>query len=454
MNKHIVNINGHTFVFFLKGRRLDVFMYNKGIPQKIDFRDFKYQNKIKENLHRGILQMFKSEILADIRNKKINSFDEVKNELKRRLDSIDNKEIKDIIKESSSTDEYREVLKYLDEAIKKQAENLDVKKEMIEASLDIDLRELFERNGISEYEISPSKHSTLIVYKGKNGIPHTIINNNPNMTVYDVIVKNLQFDYIHSDKELDSAISDVMEREGKLSFTQNKTVNVNNVESYMDEIINYIKKTRTDISKIYGVKPADDTIDGALLLETDKGLEPIIVTKNNYGKLSVDFPNKKAVDSKDIVTTEIKKDNTKNVTEERLNVISNDNQIRVIFKKLDNNGSIFEDEKNSLKTFITETFNKISGDDVLTEIENDFLVMLLETNLRDKIVYQIPEARDICDELINSYTENDNLEKTDDKVKKLEKQDEKNAFIELTVVTFISGLVTGLFVYAFFKMFI
>ena len=65
MNRHIININGKTFVFYLKGRRLDVFMYKNG-PQKVDFTTFKNKNEAKKFLSLGIIEMFKREILENI----------------------------------------------------------------------------------------------------------------------------------------------------------------------------------------------------------------------------------------------------------------------------------------------------------------------------------------------------------------------------------------------------
>ena len=85
------------------------------------------------------------------------------------------------------------------------------------------------------------------------------------------------------------------------------------------------------------------------------------------------------------------------------------------------------------------------------EPSEEKLVIQLSSDLYDKIIYQTPSLKDILDEIIKSYTPKTNV-KENDKVKKIEPPKDKNAFIELTLVTFISGLISGLFVYAFFKM--
>lgn len=447
MNKHIININGKTFVFYLKGRRLDVFMYKNG-PQKVDFTTFKNKNEAKKFFVKGILEMFKKEILDNIKNKKYTSIEQLKKDLDSKIDLIDNDEIKKL--KIKSNIEYENILKELSTVLQKQLDNVDEKKQIIEKNMDIDLKELFERNGITEYEIKPSKNSTLIVYKGKDGTPHTIINNNPNISIYDIIVKNLQFDYNTKENEIDNSIQEIIDREAKFTFTKNETIDEANIENYMDEIVKYIKNTRTDINKIYGIKPANNKIDGALILESNKGFEPIIVTRKENGQLNVDFPNKKEVD-KTVPIAKTKENAEKDIVEEELNKVSNEANINEITEKINQNDSLTIEEEKCLTTFLKDIYNKMNSDLKLSENENNLIKNINETDLYDKIIYQIPNLKEILDEIIKTYNPIENVKK-DDKIKKIKPPKDKNAFIELTIVTFISGLISGLFVYTFFKM--
>ena len=194
MNRHIININGKTFVFYLKGRRLDVFMYKNG-PQKVDFTAFKNKNEAKEFLSLGIIEMFKREILENIKNNKYTSIESMEKDFKEKFNTVENRDIKRYLENIKDNKKYIETLNFLKTELQKNVDNVDEKKDMIEKTAYLDLKELFEKNGIFEYEINPSKSYTLIVYKDKDGIPHTVINNNPNMPIYDIIVKSLQFDY-------------------------------------------------------------------------------------------------------------------------------------------------------------------------------------------------------------------------------------------------------------------
>lgn len=451
MNRHIININGKTFVFYLKGRRLDVFMYKNG-PQKVDFTTFKNKNEAKKFLSLGIIEMFKREILENIKNNKYTSIEIMEKDFKEKFNTVENRDIKRYLENIKDNKKYIETLNFLKTELQKNIDNVDEKKDMIEKNTDLDLKELFEKNGIFEYEINPSKSYTLIVYKDKNGIPHTVINNNPNIPIYDIIVKSLQFDYANKEniqREIDTQIKDTMEREAKFTYTKNETVDSDKMDDTLNEIKSYVLNTRSDITKVYGIKPSDNKIDGALILETDKGFEPIVVSRENNGSLKVEFPNKKEVSKKDTSTT-TKEDTEKENVEDELNKISNEIEIECITSKLNENETITDKERQNLENSIKNIYQKLSSDEHL-EPSEEKLVIQLSSDLYDKIIYQIPSLKDILDEIIKSYTPKTNV-KENDKVKKIEPPKDKNAFIELTLVTFISGLISGLFVYAFFKM--
>ncbi|MBR2840343.1 MAG: hypothetical protein IKF01_00565 [Bacilli bacterium] len=451
MNRHIININGKTFVFYLKGRRLDVFMYKNG-PQKVDFTTFKNKNEAKKFLSLGIIEMFKREILENIKNNKYTSIESMEKDFKEKFNTVENRDIKRYLENIKDNKKYIETLNFLKTELQKNIDNVDEKKDMIEKNTDLDLKELFEKNGIFEYEINPSKSYTLIVYKDKNGIPHTVINNNPNIPIYDIIVKSLQFDYANKEniqREIDTQIKDTMEREAKFTYTKNETVDSDKMDDTLNEIKSYVLNTRSDITKVYGIKPSDNKIDGALILETDKGFEPIVVSRENNGSLKVEFPNKKEVSKKDTSTT-TKEDTEKENVEDELNKISNEIEIECITSKLNENETITDKERQNLENSIKNIYQKLSSDEHL-EPSEEKLVIQLSSDLYDKIIYQTPSLKDILDEIIKSYTPKTNV-KENDKVKKIEPPKDKNAFIELTLVTFISGLISGLFVYAFFKM--
>ena len=218
-------------------------------------------------------------------------------------------------------------------------------------------------------------------------------------------------------------------------YQENQTVDVNNLDDYKKQIADYLKKEYS-YTNIKGIEPEDSTvIDGGWIVEQADGTKKLIfATRNENGTLSITFGEEKQVNSPKTPETEkITIDNdTKNIEEE-----------------------IDEETK---KQQLVELHQKyIINDETLSEED----IKLIETYNNEEEFYKLPEeSREICQEILNAY--NGLIE---------EKQNEKNpsngrqyrinppkgnnsGMAYVGIVTFLSGVITGIFVYLFYRMFI
>lgn len=427
MNKHIIQINGKTYIFYLKNSVLTLFEYVNGTLEIVDIKNDKVAIS-------GLLEIIKQEIEQKISKNEYKSLEEIKKDIDDKIGGINFMEAQNIMQSLNfeNSKEYDEALKYLYNRFEDQNKEIELKKEIIEENIDINLKELFEKHGISEYEVGTNK--SVITYM-KNGMPHTLSYSNLDSNIYDVIIQSIEFDKMHSEEEIDAEIERVLETEKQFKFTENETVQTNELEDPMDEIKDYIRK-EYNIQQIYGIKSGDTNVmDGALLIDIGNGWEPIFVTKEN-GVLKVTFGNEKEIneDGKvelnqaEIGNKELKKD---------VNAFTKEEQLKEIYLKLQNGEQLTDEDKEIISFYRKDEYN----------------------------FYQLSkEGQEICKEI---FTITDDLEKEnnpelnkDGNVKKLGEwpkptpKPEENAFAYIGLVTFLSGLITGIFVYAFFKLFI
>lgn len=438
--KHITNVNGQTYVFFLKDGVFNVLAYKNGTPMKVNFEFVpkEEKNQVLNRAVENIIRLVADDIAKEIDRGKYNSFEEIEKDLQKKTASINVGELQNILKiiEIDSAETYAESLKYLKERFEIQNGAFEQKKEKVENSLDVDLQRIFSENGIKEYEVNSS--NSVITYV-VNGIPHTINNTNPSLSIYEVIVSQLEFDKITSKEELDKEIQATIINEAEHSYTQNRTAyNSNNLDPEIQNLIDYVKDNY-GITNVYGVEIVENNALGGMVmmdLGEKQGWVPIFIEIDpRTGKREVRLGLEKQIDGKDNVSVTRNQYSSEDLEKnEELNSFNLDKMFETIYLKL-----LHSEE--------------------LTQNEEEFLLPYK----KDEVFDTLPEdKKEICLaslELYDAGYQLKNPQPTKDKPKVLQKAKPKEkldqaAFVQVTLVTFLSGLVTGLFVFLFFKLFV
>lgn len=434
MTKHYVEINGKIYIFVFKENQLLLFEIINGKPQKVNTNELKDKNEMIQNSLTGMLKIIEEDINKKIETGKYNSLNEVTKDIKDRVGCINITQLNMLVREINfeTNEEYKTMLKHLSDKFIEM--DLERKKQVVEQQIDVDLRTLFAENGIKEYEISPSK--SVITYE-KDGIIHTLNNTDPNSTIYDVVLKSINLDKMNSREELDNEISRIMDLESQHKYQKNRTVSFNELEDYKQNIAEFLQK-EYGYTNIKGIEPEDSNIiDGGWIAELNDGNKiPIFAIRNENGLISVTLGREKQIDSIDEPSTQAKQiDKDSKTIEKEINSQTREEQLTEIYKKLFNEEELTEEEKEIIEIYRNneEEFNKLSK-----------------------------EAREMCKEIIEIYDKMQ-MEKyperyaTNEKVLKLgemPKPTDESGTIYIGVVTFLSGLITGIFVFMFFKMFL
>ncbi len=434
MTKHYVEINGKTYIFVFKENQLLLFEIINGKPQKVNTNELKDKNEMIQNSLTGMLKIIEEDINKKIETGKYNSLNEVTKDIKDRVGCINITQLNMLVREINfeTNEEYKTMLKHLSDKFIEM--DLERKKQVVEQQIDVDLRTLFAENGIKEYEISPSK--SVITYE-KDGIIHTLNNTDPNSTIYDVVLRSINLDKMNSREELDNEISRIMDLESQHKYQKNRTVSFNELEDYKQNIAEFLQK-EYGYTNIKGIEPEDSNIiDGGWIAELNDGNKiPIFAIRNENGLISVTLGREKQIDSIDEPSTQAKQiDKDSKTIEKEINSQTREEQLTEIYKKLFNEEELTEEEKEIIEIYRNneEEFNKLSK-----------------------------EAREMCKEIIEIYDKMQ-MEKyperyaTNEKVLKLgemPKPTDESGTIYIGVVTFLSGLITGIFVFMFFKMFL
>ena len=434
MTKHYVEINGKTYIFVFKENQLLLFEIINGKPQKVNTNELKDKNEMIQNSLTGMLKIIEEDINKKIETGKYNSLNEVTKDIKDRVGCINITQLNMLVREINfeTNEEYKTMLKHLSDKFIEM--DLERKKQVVEQQIDVDLRTLFAENGIKEYEISPSK--SVITYE-KDGIIHTLNNTDPNSTIYDVVLRSINLDKMNSREELDNEISRIMDLESQHKYQKNRTVSFNELEDYKQNIAEFLQK-EYGYTNIKGIEPEDSNIiDGGWIAELNDGNKiPIFAIRNENGLISVTLGREKQIDSIDEPSTQAKQiDKDSKTIEKEIDSQTREEQLTEIYKKLFNEEELTEEEKEIIEIYRNneEEFNKLSK-----------------------------EAREMCKEIIEIYDKMQ-MEKyperyaTNEKVLKLgemPKPTDESGTIYIGVVTFLSGLITGIFVFMFFKMFL
>lgn len=434
MKNHYIEVDGKRFILTLRNSELFLFENKNGKVEKINQNDIKDKRELINNSLRELLLIIEEDINNKLKQGSFNSVDEITNEIKKRVGSINIPQLKTVMGDIDfeSYEQYRLMLKDLSDRFNEM--NIEEKKELIENQVDVDLRTLFDENGIKEYEVSPSK--SVITYE-KDGTVHTLINTDPNTTIYDQIFKSIQFDKLNSREEIDREISRIIELERKNKYGENKTVDVNNLDNYKKQIADYLKKNK-NYTNIKGIEPEDSSvIDGGWIVELNDGEKKLIfATKNENGTLSITLGKEKQVTSQDTTETENKNiDNDSKNIEGEIDSQAKAEQLLDLYRRFIHEGQELTDEDKKL----LETYNQ-----------------------NEEELYKLPETeREIAQEMLNTYNEMNQKTNTNTTAKqyKIEPPKQTNKKDEsgmayVGIVTFLSGVITGIFVYLFYRMFI
>ena len=435
MNKHYIKIDGKDYIIVIKNNELNLFENNNGNVVKVNTNNYKTKEEMMQNALTGLMQIIEEEINENIKNKKYNSIEEITKDIKNKVCSINVPQFKTVINEVNfeTNAEYKAMLKRLSEVFSKL--DIEKKKQIVEEETNIDLKTLFTRNGIKEYEVSQNK--SVITYE-KDGKTYTFNNPDPNNTIYDVVLNDLNLEKMNSEEEIDKEIERIMELESQNKYQQNQTVDVNSLENYEKAITDFLKKEYSYIN-IKGIKPENSyIIDGGWIAETDNGEKiPIFVTKDANETLSVTFGKEKQISSSSSPETEMKQINADSEEiEKQIDSETKKQQLVTIYEKYIYNGeSLTEEDKQVIESYNNEEeFNKLSE-----------------------------ETQIICQEILDEYNkEKDNIQsKTNENGRQYKLIPPKNqpkpdeaGIAYIGIVTFLSGLITGLFVFTFFKLFL
>lgn len=442
MKKHIIEVDGKEYILVLRGNDLFLFQSKDGKLERVSLEDTNNKEELIHNSLKAILLEIEEDVQKKLKQGLYSNIDDIMGEIKTRVGNINMSQLDGIVNSVNfeNYEEYKTMIKH----IANQWKEMDTaqKQQMVEDQLNIDLRTLFTEYGIKEYEIGPSK--SVITYE-KDGVVHTLINTDPNTTIYDVVFNNLELEKIKTREELDAEIKRIIELESTHKYQQNRTEEMENLEDYEKQIAEYLQQEH-GYTNIKGITPNDSSvIDGGWIVELNDGQKvPIFVTKNDNGTLSVTFGKEKQVNSAEEPNAENKElDADSKAIEEQINSKTNEEQIFDIYKR-----------------FICEAQELTEEDKNVIEFYNE----------NEEEFYKLPlDARELCQEILNTYNEmqmqyensTGGMQDTKAKQKKLEppkstptpNKTEEGGMVYVGIVTFLSGVITGIFVYLFYRMF-
>ena len=433
MKNHYIEVDGKKYILTLRNNELYLFENKDGKIEKVNQDEIKDKNEMIQNILKELLITIEEDINNKLKQGTYKNIDEITDEIKKRVGSINISQLNTIMRNENfeTFEEYKMMLKHISDRFDEM--DIENKKQLIENQVDVDLRTLFAENGIREYEVSPSK--SVITYE-RDGVVHTLINTDSNTTIYDQIFKSIEFDKMTSREEIDREISRIIDLEREYKYSENETVDYNNLDDYKKEIADYLKK-EYGYTNIKGINPEDSSvIDGGWIVELNDGNKiPIFAIRNENGTLQVTFGKEKQVSSSETPETETRQiDNATKKIEKEIDSQTKEQQLLELYQK-----------------FIIE------GEELTEEGKT-----LLETyNNNEEEFYKLPqEVRDICQEMLNVYNEmnkskeNENTNGRQYKLEPPKNKLEQSGMVYVGIVTFLSGVITGIFVYLFYRMFI
>ena len=413
--KRIVFINNNLFILDFRGGKVIVFTYE----DKLKRVDLKKEPQYQKDVTTSLILSFKKDILNKIKNGEYKNINDIKNDLlsylkKNQIDGLDD--------DFENNLDFIKTVNELNHEFEKANTDVEQKEEIIEETLNVNLRTLFQSHGINEFKIDDTKSA--VIYE-KDGIPHVLTHTNPNANIYEMVLRSLEFDKLHSKEELDEQIDRSFESE-KDRFNNHNTRRTYEIsDKNIMDITDYLRKNY-GINKIFDVMPSNDnTIGESLLIDCGKGWQLLTIQRDINGVITAaNFGTRKDLDNEKNVTPAIQDIKTETISDELSNK-AKDNQIKEILMKLYGNEDLSREDEYVI--------NYYSDEQNFYTLSEEAMKMFLQI----KDIYKGHE------EVYN-----------DEKVykKEMPKKEDKNAFIELTIVTFLSGLLSGALVYMFLSM--
>lgn len=413
--KRIVFINNNLFILDFRGFRVNVFIYE----DKLKRVDLKKEPQYQKDVITSLILSFKKDILDKIKNGEYKNINDVKSDL---LGYLKKTQIQGLDVDFENNLEFIKTVNELNHEFERANTDVGQKKEIIEETLNVDLKTLFQSHGINEFKIDDTKSA--VIYE-RDGVPHVLTHTNPNANIYEMVLRSLEFDKLHSKEELDEQIDRSFESE-KDRFNNHDTRRTYEIsDKNIMDITDYLRKNY-GINKIFDVMPSNDnTIGESLLIDCGKGWQLLTIQRDINGVITAaNFGTRKDLDNEKNVTPAIQDIKTETISDELSNK-AKDNQIKEILMKLYGNEDLNSEDEHVINYYSDE---------------QNFYTLSEEAR---EMFLQIKDIYKGHEEVYN-----------DEKVykKEMPKKEDKNAFIELTIVTFLSGLLSGALVYMFLSM--
>ena len=415
MYKRVVFVKGKNYIFTLNGSKINIFDNN---GNKVLITD-----DLKDVLTREAIGFIKDGIiLPNIQSGKYSSFDDVSLEFENYLKHF---EIADGIDRESliNSEAYKEALKEVSELFEAKL-NPDEKKEVIKETIEVNLETLFKDNGITEYEVTPSK--SVIMYF-KDGVYHTI-NYSTGDNIYDIILSNIEIDKLSSRGDLDKAIASTLENETFNRFTENESISLSEATGMEKKIFDFL--TSQGYKDIKGIRQQDAS--GMWIVEMASGPMLFNVIQNPDGTIQIKTSGEKSLDASGDVHvngSEVISSSLENGINDEL---AYNQMVQIVAKfKTDDNALLNEDEVNLMEHY------RNLGSYVSDEVSPRTLHLISEA---------MPHFEEVYHPIAN------NLSKAKQKVLTPPKKN-NSAFVNTLLVSFCSGVFTSAFILLIIKMF-
>ena len=409
-----VSVNGQNYEFVLKNGKFYVFQNNDGNLSflNLDLLNTTDKELILAKAIDSIMEAIRKAIETQIKNNIYKNTLEIQDDLKLCISRINVPELKKMLNDKDITDNksVKEAIDSLTLSFLKQNQTVEEKKEIVQENIDVNLDTLFKEHGITEYNIDSSK--SIVVYY-KNGVPHTINNSNPNESIYDLILSQINLDRLTSKEDIDKAIDDIMELDANYKYSKNRDTKIANLDKKAINVADYLSNTYGNI-KMSGQVLADPLFNKSLLLADLNGsMTPIYIGDASE---NVIIGEEKSIDNTKTVETSIK-----------------DDGIYELEKDL---------EKENVKDKTKKILLKCYQDEDLTDEEIEFADFYREDAIFESLDVEIRlwmlQIHDYIDAM------NNELEKETEKVKKMEFPHFKNEEAkELTTFAVILAVIMG-----------
>lgn len=408
-------VNGQNYEFVLKNEKFFVLRNKDGNISLLNLKLASNMDKelILETAIDNIIKASKKAIETKIKEGFYKNTDEIKEDLVTCISRINIPELAKLLENKEITDNksVKKAINDLTLSFLKQNENTLEKKEIIEENIDVNLDTLFKEHGITEYSISDDNN--VVVYY-KDGILHTINNTNPNESIYDSILSQIDLDKITSKEEIDKQIDNIMDLNADYKYSKNRNVDTPNLDKDALNVAENLEDSYGNI-KLSGQVLAEPFLDKSLILaDLDGTMKPVFIDENG----EVIIGAEKNIDNDKNVETSIKNEEIKDLEDDL--------------------------RKENVKDKTRDILIKCYQEEDLTDEEIDFANFYREDAIFDSLDVEVRiwmlQIHDYIDALNNEYE----IEKEEEKVKKIEMpkfQDEEAK--ELTTFVTILSIIMG-----------